>query len=130
MEGRNVAISLVLAMILELTCFSTSVFNEFLLRFLWKIHVHWWSPRLKNNGNPCAKLIILVFSICLIVKDLEKHEKFMKCRRPYGVTHKQVSVIFSDFHSDFKVDIWKIRFFKNRSGAYIIGVSEVFRVAP
>ena len=33
LEGRNVAISLVVAMILELTCFSTCVFNEFLLRF-------------------------------------------------------------------------------------------------
>ena len=130
MEGRNVAISLVLAMILELTCFSTCVFNEFLLRFWWKNHVHWWSPRLKNSGNPCAKLIILVFSICSIVKDLEKHEKIMKFRRPYGVTHKGFSVIFTDFREDFKVDIWKIRFFKNRSGAYIVSISEVFRVAP
>ena len=33
LEGRNVAISVVLAMILELTCFSTCVFNQFLLRF-------------------------------------------------------------------------------------------------
>ena len=92
--------------------------------------MHWWSPRLKNNGNPCAKLIILVFSICLIVKDLEKHEKIMKFRRPYGVTHNGFSVIFIDFHQKSKVDIWKIRFFKNRSGVYIVSISEVLRVAP
>ena len=84
----------------------------------------------KTVENPCAKLIILVFSICSIVKDLEKNEKIMTFRRPYGSTHKGFSVIFNDFHENSKVDIWKIRFFKNRSGAYIIGVSEVFRVAP
>ena len=78
MGGPNVDISLVLAMVLEIYVFRRCVFNDFLLRFRCKNHVHWWSPRLKNSGNPCAKLIILVFSICSIVKDLEKHEKFMK----------------------------------------------------
>mgnify|MGYP002809822282 CR=1 FL=1 len=110
LEGPHVAISLVLVNILKIHTFRRCVFNEFLWRFQWKNHVHWWSPRLKNSGNPCAKLIFLVFSICSIVKDLEKHEKIMTFRRPYGVTHKGFSVIVSDFHQDFKVDIWKSGF--------------------
>ena len=85
--------------------------------------MHWWSPRLNHSGHPLAKLIILVFSICSIVKDLEKHEKIMKFRHPYGVTHKGNSVIFNDFHSNLKVDIWEIWFFKNRSGVYIVRIS-------
>ena len=83
----------ILDMIVELMCFSKCVFNEFLLRLVLKIHVHWWSPRLKNSGNPSAKLIIFVFSICLIVKDLKTNEEIMKFRSPHGVTHRH----FSDF---------------------------------
>ena len=37
---------------------------------------------------------------------------------------------FGDFHENMKVDVWKIRFFDNRSGAYIVSILELFRVAP
>ena len=70
----------------------------------------------KKNGSPCVKLIILVLFILSAIKDLEKDKKIMKNRNPYGVTHKSILVIFNDFHYNMKVDIWKNRFFKNRSG--------------
>ena len=79
--------------------------------------MHWWSPGAKNNGIPFAKVIILVVLVFSSVCNLEKNEKIMKFRSPYGVTHIGILVIFSDCHSNLKVDIWKIRFFKNRSGA-------------
>ena len=85
---------LVLAMVLEIYVFRRCVFNDFLLRCRCKIHVHWWSPRLKNSGNPCAKLIIIVFFVFFIVWHLEKNVKIMKFQSPYGVTHKHISVIF------------------------------------
>ena len=62
------------------------VFNEFLLGFQWKSHVHWWSPRAKNSGNPCANMIIIVFFVFSIVWNLEINEKLMKCRSPFNVT--------------------------------------------
>ena len=58
------------------------------------------------QGSKTVK--IQVFFIFSIVKDLEDDKKIMKFLRPYGVTHKCFSMIFSDFHEDFKVDIWKI----------------------
>ena len=67
MESQNVDISLVLAMVLEIYVFRRCVFNDFLLRFRCKNHVHWWSPRLKNSGNPCAKVIMLVFIVFSVV---------------------------------------------------------------
>ena len=35
----------------------------------------------------------------------------------------------SDLHCHATVDMWKSRFFKNRSGAYIVSISELFEVA-
>ena len=94
MGGQHVGISLVLAMVLEIFVFRRCVFNDFLLRFRCKNHVHWWSPRLKNSGNPCAKVIILVFFVFATVKNLRKHEKIMKIRSPFGVTQTSISVLF------------------------------------
>ena len=93
MEGYNVDISLVLAMVLEIYVFRRCVFNDFLLRFRCKNHVHWWSPRLKNIGNTGAKVIIMIFSVFSIARILENTEKSMKFQSPYGVTHKGISVI-------------------------------------
>ena len=84
----------VLAMILEIYVFRRCVFNDFLSRFRCKNHVHWWSPRLKNSGNPCAKLIILVLFVFAIVEHLRTNEKIMKFRSPFGVTHTSISVLF------------------------------------
>ena len=67
MGGQNVDISLVLAMILEIYVFRRCVFNDFLSRFRCKNHVHWWSTRFKNSGNPCAKVIIVVFFVFSVV---------------------------------------------------------------
>ena len=67
MEGHNVDISLVLAMVLEIYVFRRCVFNDFLLRFRCKNHVHWWGPRIKNSGNPCVKVIIIVFFVFSVV---------------------------------------------------------------
>jgi len=78
--GPNVAISLVLAMILEIHVFRSCVFNEFLSIFRWKNHVHRWSPRARNSGNPCAKVTILGFFVCSIVRNLVKSEKIVKCQ--------------------------------------------------
>ena len=97
MGGQNVAISLVLAMILEIHVFSQVRFNEFLVRFQCKNHVHWWSPRAQNSGNPCAKVIILVFFVFSIVWHLEKNEKIMKFRSPFNVTQKGKTVIYIKF---------------------------------
>ena len=94
MGGHHVDISLVLAMVLEIYVFRRCVFNDFLSRFRCKNHMHWWSPRLKNIGNPCAEIIILVFFVFAIVQNLRKKEKFMKFRSPFGVTHTSISVIF------------------------------------
>ena len=80
------------------------------------------------QGLKTVKLIILVFSTFLIVKDLEKHETIMKFRRPYGVTHKRISVILSDSHKKVKVGIWKIRFFKNRFSGSLPRTTEGQRV--
>ena len=92
--GPNVAMSMVLAMILEIHVFSQVRFNESLVRFQCKNHVHWWSPRAQNSGNHCAKVIILVFFVFSVARNLEKNEKIMKCQSPYGVTHKGIPVIF------------------------------------
>jgi len=78
--GDNVAISLVLAMILEIHVFRSCVFNEFLSIYQWKNHVHRWSPRARNSGNPCAKVTILGFFVCSIVRNLVKSEKIEKCQ--------------------------------------------------
>ena len=67
MEGQNVDISLVLAMVLEIYVFRRCVFNDFLLRFRCKNHVHWWSAWVKNSGNLYAELIILVFIVFFII---------------------------------------------------------------
>ena len=77
MEGQHVDISLVLGMVFDIYVFRRCVFNDFLLRFRCKNHVHWWSPRLKNSRNPCAKVIIIVFFVFSIVLYLEKHVKLM-----------------------------------------------------
>ena len=55
-------------------------------------------PKGQKQWKSLCEIDILVFSTCSIVKDLEKHEKIMTFRRPYGVTHNGISVIFSDVH--------------------------------
>ena len=114
MGGQNVDISLVLGMVLEIYVFRRCVFSDFLLRFRCKNHVHWWSPRLKNSGNPCAKVIILVFFVFSILWHLEKHVKIIKFRSPFGVTHKGFSVIFMKIwrstygKSSFPESLWSL----------------------
>ena len=94
MGDQNVAIWLVLGMILEIHVFSHVRFNEFLVRFQCKNHVHWWSPRAQNSGNHCAKMIILVFFVFSIVWHSEQNEKILKYRSPFNVTHKGKTVIY------------------------------------
>ena len=95
--GLNVAISWVLAMFRKRHVFRRCVLNKFRSRFQWKIHVHWWSPRAQNSGNPYANVIIIVFFVFSIVWNLEKTEKIMKFRSPFNVTHKGKTVIFIKF---------------------------------
>ena len=88
--------------------------------------MHWWSPGAKNNGNPSAKVIIIVFFVLSIVWNLQINEKIMKFRSPFNVTQKA----FRWFSLNSEGRHWKVKFFKNRSGAYIVSISEVFGVAP
>ena len=96
------------------TFFRRCVFNEVLSRFQWKNHVHWWSPRAQNSGNPCAKVIIIVFFVFSVVWHLEKHVKIIKFRSPFGVTHKGFSVIFMKIwrstygKSGFPESLWSL----------------------
>ena len=57
-------------------------------------------------------------------------KKLTKFRILYGVTGKSILVIFSDFHWNLKVDIWKFMFFKDRSGASRLMKTVVFGVVP
>ena len=90
--GPNVALSFVLGMFLEIHIFRRCVLNEFLSRFKWKSHVHWWIPRAKDSGNPCANFV--VFFVFTIVWNLQKNKKIMKCRSLFNVTHKGKTIIF------------------------------------
>ena len=109
MGGQNVDISLVLAMILKICIFRRRVFNDFLSRFRCKNHVHWWSPRFKNSGNPCAKVIILVsfvFFGSLTCRETCENHEISKSSWRYPQR------LFGDFHENMKVDVWKIWFFR------------------
>ena len=117
MGGQNVDSSLVLAMVLEIYVSRRCVFNDFLSRCRCKNHVHWWNPRLKNSGNPCAKMIILLFFVFSVVWHLEKHVKIMRFRSPFGVTHKGFSVIF--------MKIWRSTY--GKSGFSIIALELIYK---
>ena len=43
-------------------------------------HVHWWSPRARNNGNLFAKVTILGFFVFPTVRTLVKSEKIVKAQ--------------------------------------------------
>ena len=94
--------------------FRRCVFNEVLIRFQWKNHVHWWSPRAQNSGNSCAKVRILDFLVFSIVGNLEKTVKIMKCLSPFNVTHKSKTVIFIKFRRSalgnqvFQTSLWSL----------------------
>ena len=92
-------------------CYFVGFSYDFGIYVFWQVRFQWIpfkifmehscalvEPKAQKQWKSLAKLIILVFSICSIVKDLEKHEKIMKFRRPYGATHKGISVIFIDFY--------------------------------
>ena len=86
MGGQHVDISMVLAILLKTYVFRRCVFNDFLSRFRCNNHMHWWSPMLKNSGNPSAEVTIIVFFVLAIVRSLGKDEKSMQFRSPSGVT--------------------------------------------
>ena len=73
-------VALMSAMILEIHVLRSCVFNEILLIFRWGNHVHRWSPRARNSGNPYAKVTILGFFVCSIVRILIKSEKIVTCQ--------------------------------------------------
>ena len=56
--------------------------------------MQWWGPRAQNIGNPCAKVIFLVFFVFSSVRNSEKCEKAMKFQSPFNFTHKSKTVIF------------------------------------
>ena len=85
----------------------------------------WWGPRAQNSGSPCAKVIFLVFFVFSSVRNSGKCEKAMKFQSQFNVTHRRKTLIFI---ATRRSTCENTGFFKNRSGAYIVSILEVFGV--
>ena len=110
--GPNVVFFGVSAMILEIHVFHRYVLNELLSRFWWKSYAlvgpkkseEWKSLGESDKSH--------VFSVVYISKKtkMSYNPELLFC----------VTVQFTkSFNSKTEVDMWKSRFFKNRSGAYM-----------
>ena len=101
-------------MFLERHVFRRCVLNEFRSRFQWKIVCSGGAQDLKT-----VEILVRVFGI---QRNVRKPWKF---KVHLTLPTKQNG----DFHCHATVDMWKSKFFKNRSGAYIVNILEVFGVA-